>query len=100
MAVRFHLPSKVYAHRNAFSGIERGNIVSWRQDLARGLAGQPLAFGAVMDSRSILLSTVTLFASAIVLSAILLGLVGYWLFRMGRRREPAIVVSPRPRPGG
>src|SRR4029078_13201048 len=26
MAVRFHLPSKVYSHRNAFGGVERGNI--------------------------------------------------------------------------
>ena len=51
MAVRFHLPSKVYGHDNADLGVERGNIVSWRQEVGRALAGQPLAFGATIDSR-------------------------------------------------
>ena len=45
MAVRFHLPSKVYSHRNAFAGVERGNIVGWRQTVAEGLAGRPLELG-------------------------------------------------------
>src|SRR5688572_5919947 len=66
MAVRFHLPSKVYGHDNAAGGVERGNIVGWRQDVARALAGEGLAFGATIDSRSILWSTVGLFATAIV----------------------------------
>jgi len=35
MAVRFHLPSKVYAHRNAFAGVERGNTAS--RELLEGL---------------------------------------------------------------
>ena len=64
MAVRFHLPSKIFAHHNATDGVERGNIVGWRQDLARGLAGQPLEFGAVIARRSILFSTVSVFAAA------------------------------------
>ena len=36
MAVRFHLPSKVYEHKNALDGVERGNIVGWRQDVRAG----------------------------------------------------------------
>lgn len=85
MAVRFHLPSKVYEHANAADGVERGNIVAWRQEVAQGLSGSRLEFGAVMDERSILLSTATLFASAILLAAALLGGVLYAVARRGRK---------------
>jgi hypothetical protein len=94
MAVRFHLPSKIFHHQNAFDGVERGNIVSWRQDLAQGLAGQPLPFGAEMDRRSILLSTVSLFAAAIVAGLGLLGLAVFWVRRAGRRRITAAAGAP------
>src|SRR5437899_9529638 len=66
MAVRFHLPSKIYQHENAHGGVERGNILSWRQAVGDGLAGHELAFGAVMDRRSIFYSTVGLFAGAVL----------------------------------
>jgi hypothetical protein len=85
MAVRFHLPSKVYEHRNAADGVERGNIVAWRQEVAQGLDGRPLAFGAVMDERSILLSTVVLFGAAILLALALLGGALYAVARRGRK---------------
>jgi hypothetical protein len=94
MAVRFHLPSKIYWHHNAFDGVERGNIVGWRQDLAQGLAGQPLAFGAEMDRRSILLSTVGLFGAAIVGGLSILALAVYWIVRTGRRRAQAAAMPP------
>ena len=84
MAVRFHLPSKVYAHQNAVGGVERGNIIGWRQWVNQGLAGQPMAFGATIDRRSILLSTVGLFAGAIVLGLSALGLAIYITFRKGK----------------
>lgn len=84
MAVRFHLPSKVYEHHNAVEGVERGNIVAWRQDVAQGVAGKALAFGAVIDRRSILLSTVGLFAGAIVLGLSAVGAAIYLTFRKGR----------------
>jgi hypothetical protein len=89
MAVRFHLPSKVYGHDNAAGGVERGNIVGWRQDVARALAGDGLAFGASIDSRSILWSTVGLFAAAIATG---LGIIAVALFvvsRRGRRQRTA-----------
>ena len=85
MAVRFHLPSKVYGHDNAHMGVERGNIVSWRQEMAQALAGQPLAFGATIDSRSILWSTVGLFAAAIVLGFGIIAVALALVFRRGRR---------------
>ena len=87
MAVRFHLPSKVYQHDNAADGLERGNILGWRQGVADGLAGHALAFGAVMDRRSIFYSTVGLFAGAVVLALGLLALVVFLVRRAGRSRD-------------
>jgi hypothetical protein len=87
MAVRFHLPSKVYSHRNAFAGVERGNIVGWRETVTEGLAGRPLDLGAVIDRRSILMSTVGLFAAAIAVAVVLLGGALYWVVRAGRHKE-------------
>jgi hypothetical protein len=89
MAVRFHLPSKVYEHKNAVEGVERGNIVAWRQDVAEAVRGAPLSFGAVMDSRSILLSTVSVFAAAIALGLSLVAGAIYLVARKGRRRAAA-----------
>jgi hypothetical protein len=88
-AVRFHLPSKVYAHDNAEGGVARGNIVTWREDLARAASGGPLAFGATIDRRSILYATVGLFAASILLALAVLALALYWLMRRGRRRLAA-----------
>jgi hypothetical protein len=85
MAVRFHLPSKVYTHQNAADGVERGNILSWRQEVSAALAGSRLEFGAVMDERSILFSTVRLFAGAVVLAALLLAVALWAAIRRGRR---------------
>jgi hypothetical protein len=85
MAVRFHLPSKVYAHRNAADGVERGNILGWRQEVSAALDGERLDFGAVMDERSILFSTVVLFGGAVVLAVILLALALWAVVRRGRR---------------
>lgn len=84
MAVRFHLPSRVYAHKNAFAGVERGNIVAWRQEVAAALAGGRLDLGATMDERSILGSTVALFVTAIALALGLLGLALWLVVRRGR----------------
>ena len=84
VAVRFHLPSKVYGHRNAFAGVERGNIVGWRETVAEGLAGRPLEVGAQMDRRSILLSTITLFATAVVVALAILAVIVFWIVRKGR----------------
>jgi hypothetical protein len=91
MAVRFHLPSKVFSHRNADGGVERGNIVGWRQEVARALDGQPLEFGADMSPRSILWSTVSLFGAAIVGGLVILAAALYLVFRKGRA---AAAVSP------
>jgi len=87
LAVRFHLPSKVYSHRNAFGGVERGNIVGWRETVTEALAGRPLEMGAVLDPRSILVSTVGLFAAAILAAAALVAAILFWVVRAGRRAD-------------
>lgn len=88
MAVRFHIPAKIYQHKNAFAGVERGNIVGWRQDVARGLEGGRLEFGVTTDRRSILLSTVSLFAGTILLALGILAGAFYVVIRKGRARTP------------
>jgi len=85
MAVRFHLPSKVYGHRRAADGVERGNILGWRQETAAALDGGRLEFGADMDERSILSSTVKLFVGAVVLAVVLLALALWAVVRQGRK---------------
>jgi hypothetical protein len=85
IAVRFHLPSKVYGHRNAADGLERGNILAWREDAAAAVDGGRLEFGADMDERSILFSTVMLFAGAVVLAVLLLAGALWAVVRRGRR---------------
>jgi hypothetical protein len=89
MAVRFHLPSKVYGHDNAAGGVERGNIVGWKQEVARALAGAPLAFGATIDSRSILWSTVGLFAAAIATGLGIIAVALFLVFRHGKAERTA-----------
>jgi hypothetical protein len=85
MAVRFHLPSKIYSHRNAAEGVERGNILGWRQGVGQALDGGRLELGAEMDQRSILFSTVVLFGGAVVLAVLLLALALWAVARRGRR---------------
>jgi hypothetical protein len=96
LAVRFHLPSKVYAHDNAVLGVERGNIVTWSQEVRAAAAGRPLAFGATIDDRSILLSTVVVFGAAIAIAAVLLVTAVLAVRRRGKRdRRNGSGMSPR-----
>jgi hypothetical protein len=93
MAVRFHLPSKVYEHKNAMDGVERGNIVGWKQEVRGALAGGRLDVGALIDRRSILVSTLGLFAAAIVLALSMLAGLILWVRRRG------VTASAAPGPG-
>lgn len=86
VAVRFHLTSKVYEHRNAVDGLERGNIVSWRETVAESLKDRPLEFGFLAGDSSILFSTVGLFVAAIVMGLSFLALALYLTARKGRRQ--------------
>ena len=86
-AIRFHLPSKVYAHRNAADGVERGNILTWRTELPAVGSGRALAFGASLGQRSILVSTLWLFAAAIGTAVATLVTVFALVRRRGRASE-------------
>jgi hypothetical protein len=93
MAVRFHLPSEVFEHKNAFEGVERGNILSWRQDLRRGLKGSPIEFGATMGSTSVLSATLGLFALAILTGLGVMGVALYFFARRGREQARSAAIS-------
>ena len=84
MAVRFHLPSEIFEHKNAFQGVERVNILSWRQDLRRGLSGSPVEFGATMGTTSVLSATLGLFVLAILTGLALMGALLYFFAWRGR----------------
>ena len=87
MAVRFHLPSEIFEHKNAFGGVERGNILSWRQDLRRGLGGSSLDFGATMGSTSVLSATLGLFGLAILTGLAVMGAALYFFARRVRTAQ-------------
>jgi hypothetical protein len=89
LAVRLHLPSRVYEHRNAVRGVERGNILSWEQSVGAAQGGGTLDVGAVMDERSLLLIAIRLFAGAILSAALLLTSALWWQMRQGRRASGA-----------
>jgi thiosulfate dehydrogenase [quinone] large subunit len=70
VAFRLHLPSHIRYHNardvstDQPRSVERGNIVTWEQQLADRLDGQPLTIEVRMDSQSILYRTLWLFAGA------------------------------------
>lgn len=84
MAVRFHIPSEIQAHRNASNGIERGNILSWQQDLRGGIAGAPIDFGATIGTRRLLSATLGPLGLAVVFGVGSIA-VAVALFQLGRR---------------
>jgi len=67
IAVRLHLPSKVTFHNSPSRTIERGNIIVWEQPLGERQKGAPLEITARMESQSILIRTLALFAAMAVL---------------------------------
>ena len=96
VAIRFHVPSRIHSHRNASDGVERGNIVSWRQGLEPALAGRPLEFGVEMEDSSILRDTLALFLGAGALGLGLVGTALWLLWRRGHRALGREGGSPRP----
>ncbi len=87
MAVRFHLPSEIFEHRNATAGVERGNILSWTQPLSLGLSGVPIDFAATLGTTSVLRATLGLFLLALITALGLIAALLYFFFRKGRGRH-------------
>ena len=67
IAVRLHLPSKVTWHNAPSKRVERGNIIVWEQLLPERQKGTPLDIVARMETQSILVRTLALFAAMGVL---------------------------------
>ena len=67
VAVRIHLPSKITWHNAPSKTVERGNIVVWEQLLSERQKGTPLEIVARMETQSILVRTLALFAAMGVL---------------------------------
>jgi hypothetical protein len=86
VAFRLHLPSKIEYH-NTRRDIGRGNILAWEQPLAERLRSVPLTLDAVMQSQSILYSTLWLFGSTFVAVALTFVVVIWWVLRRGTGRE-------------
>jgi hypothetical protein len=85
---KIHLPSEIVFH-NSQAGVLRGDILEWEQPLAARLRGEPLDLQVHLETKSILFSTLVLFASAIVAAALTFALVIWWIARRGREGEAA-----------
>jgi hypothetical protein len=77
-----HLPSEIVFHNT--TGVERGNILEWRQPLADRLRGVPLDIEAHLETDTILYSTLRLFGVTVVAAALTFVLVIWWVARRGR----------------
>lgn len=94
-AFRFHFPSAVRYH-NSPSGIERGNIVSWK----RAFDGPPLDIRVRFDRRTLLAERVSVMGKALFLVVASIGTALLWMRRKGRRELSAEATSGCPSRSG
>jgi hypothetical protein len=86
VAVRLHVPSRITFHDAPGRTVERGNILTWEQPLARRLAGDPLHVEVAFGAQRILVLTVVLFLTAMATAAATVGGLIWWVVRKGRQR--------------
>jgi hypothetical protein len=94
VAFKAHLPSRILDHNvklldGTNGGPERGNILTWAQTLKDRQAGKPLAMRVEMDGKSILHTTLWLFAGAFAAAVALLVLIIWLVIRKGRKAAAA-----------
>jgi hypothetical protein len=95
VAFRVHLPSRILEHnardldKNEPTGISRGNILAWEQQLADRLDGKPLTIEVRMDSQSILYRTLFLFAGAFAAAVLTMAGLIWWTMRKGQGEDTA-----------
>jgi hypothetical protein len=87
VAFRIHIPSVVEYHNAGAGNLRRGNIAVFEQSLTDRLRGAPLDIEVRMEARSILYSTLILFASMFVAVAALFGLVIWRVVRAGQKKD-------------
>jgi preprotein translocase subunit Sec61beta len=89
VAVRVHLPSRIQYHNAGAGNLKRGNILVWEQALTDRQAGTPLEIEARIEQRSILYSTLMLFAASGLLALLAMAAIIWWVVRKGRRAAEA-----------
>ena len=87
VAFRMHLPSRVPWHNSPTREVERGNIIVWAQPLAERIKGAPVDIEVHLETQSILMRTLTLFAITIVLAAATFALAIWWVKRSKRTSQ-------------
>jgi hypothetical protein len=83
VAVRLHLPSKIEDHNATSKKVDRGNIIAWEQPLKDRLAGKPLEMYVLMQTQSILYTTLTIFGLALAAALVLMASIVYWVKKKG-----------------
>lgn len=86
VAFRLHIPSRIVFHNAGPGNPRRGNILAWEQPLTERLRSMPLTLDARMEPRSILYSTLVLFAGTFVAVAMMFAVVVWRILRAGRPR--------------
>ena len=86
VSFKLHLPSEI-PYNNSPKPVQRGNILQWEQPLAERLAGTPVDIEAHLEPKSILYSTLLLFAGTIVAAALTFVVVIWWVARRGRAEQ-------------
>ena len=89
VAFRYHLPSRIPYHNAAGRDIERGNIIRWEQPLANRLKGEPLGIEVHMETESILMQTLSLFALTMLAALATLGVAIWFVMRRKGAELPA-----------
>jgi hypothetical protein len=89
VAFRYHLPSRIPFHNAPSRAIERGNIIRWEQPLANRLKGEPLGIEVHMETESILVQTLSLFAITIAAALTTLGIAIWFVMRRKGAELPA-----------
>lgn len=89
VAFRYHLPSRIPFHNAPSREVERGNIIRWEQPLASRLQGEPLGIEVHMETESILMETLALFALTIVAALATLATAVWFVMRRKGAELPA-----------
>jgi hypothetical protein len=89
VAFRYHLPSRIPFHNAPSREVERGNIIRWEQPLASRLKGEPIGIEVHMETESILMQTLALFALTIIAALTTLGAAIWFVMRRKGAELPA-----------
>jgi len=93
VAFKAHMPSRIQSHnvKRLFDGengsVDRGNILTWEQRFVDRRAGKPIEMDVTMEARSILYTTLWLFAGAFAAAVVTLILIVWWTMKRRPSRQ-------------